>query len=135
MIDVVLRAGIAALAGWVAVGGFLMPYSAIEIMIYLDNVVGVLIAAAMITLAAVLAIDVLMNFVPQPFRWAWLDRYRHYVYVAAAACYVVPPFVLARITGDSLGLCAPWLGVAVAILLMAFIDQHEKRHREGKCEI
>ncbi|MBB5469175.1 hypothetical protein HDG32_005322 [Paraburkholderia sp. CI2] len=135
MTDVVLRAAIAALAVWVVVGGFMMPYSAIEMMLYVDNVVGALIAFVMMGLAAVLVLDVLMNMVPRRYRWRWLDVHRRHVYVAAAACYVIPPFVLARLTGDSLGSCAPWLGVAVAALLMAFIDQHEKRHRGAKCEI
>jgi energy-converting hydrogenase Eha subunit A len=135
MLDVVLRASIAALAVWVVLGGFATPYSAMEIMLYVDNVFGALIALVMVIVAAVLILDVLISMIPRRYRWRWLDVHRHHVYVVAAACYVIPPFVLARLTGDSLGMCAPWLGVAFAALLMAFIDQHEKRHRGAKCEI
>ncbi|WP_027808297.1 hypothetical protein [Burkholderia cenocepacia] len=90
---------------------------------------------AMLGVASMQAADVLTNVILRGrFACAWLASMRRGLYVYAAFCYLVPPFVLAPVLGDLWGAYVVSVAMAVVSLAMAFHDLFEKRHRRAVCK-
>ncbi|VWB34491.1 hypothetical protein BLA14095_01375 [Burkholderia lata] len=90
---------------------------------------------AMLGVASMQAADVLTNVILRGrFVCVWLADMRRGLYVYAAFCYLVPPFVLAPVLGDAWGAYVVSVAMAVVSLAMAFHDLFEKRHRRAVCK-
>ncbi|WP_230947858.1 hypothetical protein [Burkholderia territorii] len=111
------------------------PYALADMMMRREGLPGAILTLAMIGIAMVQVADVLLNGVlPRRCACVWLERHRHGLYVGAAFCYLVPPFVFAPILGAAWGAYLLYVGMAVTSLVLAFHDQFEKRHRRAACK-
>jgi hypothetical protein len=79
-------------------------------------------------------LDALINdFLPERFRWRIAVRQRHFMLAAMAFCYVAQLYV-AYYNFRSTGLLLYYLWNASTIMLIAFIDAHQ-RSKDASCVI
>lgn len=132
---VVFRALYAVLALVVVTRSVSAPHALTDMMLRREGLPGAILTLAMIGIAMVQVADVLLNgILPRRCACVWLVQHRHALYVGAAFCYLVPPFVFAPILGDAWGAYLLYVGMAVTSLVLAFHDQFEKRHRRAACK-
>lgn len=133
--DLVARVMYAFMAINVVIRGFSGACSLTGLMVESRSISGTLLGVVLAGVALVLLADLIINDVmPERYAWAWPERYRHRLYVAAAFCYLVPPFVYAPLIGNAWAEYLFYIAMAGFGLVLAFRDQFEKRLRGIECK-
>ncbi|MEX3614280.1 MAG: hypothetical protein VB141_11125 [Burkholderia gladioli] len=133
--DLVARVMYAFMAINVVIRGFSGACSLTGLMVESRGISGTLLGVVLAGVALVLLADLIINDVmPQRYAWAWPERYRHWLYVVAAFCYLPPPFVYAPLIGNAWTEYLFYVAMAGFGLVLAFRDQFEKRLRGIECK-
>lgn len=96
---------------------------------------GAILIWALMAVGAIAVLDAVINdFLPDRFHWRVALRQRHYILVAMAFCYIAQLYVEFNSLRSG-GLLAYYLWNALTIMLVAFIDAHQRSQDAQQCAI